>query len=198
MEKRTTQALASLATEEFALVMYWLFEDPTLIISVGVLGQVILAIILIKSGRTVTLLPMLGLLLLTTLGVFIEWVVVTDAEQVSDTIEATRNAVAANNLPDVLKHLAPDAIDLRTRVSAVLPKLKVDEANVKNLKVTINTKAEPLTARAEFIGNITVTGMNMTQQKVVRLFVVKLRRDGDQWLLTEAEHRDFRASGEGQ
>ena len=176
--------------------MYWITEDPTLIISVGILGEVILAIILVKSGRAATLLPMLGLLVLTLLGVLIEWLVVTDAERVSDTIEAARQAVAANNVPEVLNHIAPDAAELRIQVSNVLPKLKVDDAKVKNIKVTVNSKGHPPTARAEFIGNITVTGMNMTQQKVVRLFIIKFRQDGDKWLMTEAEHRDFRASGE--
>jgi hypothetical protein len=176
--------------------MYWLFEDPTLIISVGILGEVILAIILVKSGRAATLLPMAGLLIVTLLGVVIEQMVVTDAERVTDSIEEARQAVAANNVPELLKHIAPDALELRSQITQVLPKLKVEEVKVKNINVTVNSKADPATARAEFIGNITVTGMNMTHMKVVRLFIVKLRRDGEQWVMTDAEHRDFRAGGE--
>jgi hypothetical protein len=176
--------------------MYWLLEDPTLIISVGILGEVILAIILVKSGRAATLLPMLGLLVLTLLGVLLEWMVVTDAERVSDTIEAARQAVAANDVPEVLKHIAPDALELRTQVRTILPKLKIEEAKVKNIKVTVNSQGNPPTARAEFIGNITVTGMNMTHQKVIQLFIVKFRQDGDHWVMTEAEHRPPTASGE--
>ncbi len=174
--------------------MTTLLENPMPLIFFGIIAEAVLGVILLRTGRGVILWAMLGVLLLVLGGLGLERLVVTEAEQVEATLEAVGEALEANDLDRVFQYVAPEAGMSRARAQQALGMYRVTSLKINNLKVTINRLTSPPTAKVRFIGAVSGedrTGMlPYTNHRLG--FEVKLRREGDRWLITEHTEGDPR------
>ncbi|MHB9046469.1 MAG: hypothetical protein ACYC35_11055 [Pirellulales bacterium] len=183
--------------------MTWFLETPVPAIFIGILLEAVLAVILFRTGRGTVLVAMAAVLTLVLVAVAVEWIVVTDVERVEATLDGAAAALESNNLPAVLAYIAPSAQAMRSQVSAILPQVVITKARIRNLKITVNKFTSPPTAKAEFTANFAGKGAGALQgqfpyENYVRAFTVKLRREGDRWLMTEYQDRDIRANADAR
>jgi hypothetical protein len=172
--------------------MSWLTEDPTALVAAGVLIEALLVVALVKSGRGVLFAVMAAVLVVVLAGVLFERSVVTPREEVEATLEDARRAVERNDVESVLSHVDPAASALRGAVRQWLPRIQVQEAAIRDLRITVNEHTNPPTATAEFIGrvngNFHETGYDHTT--VLRHFTVDFHKQGDHWLMTQYQDRE--------
>ncbi len=171
--------------------MDWLTEDPWPLIGVGVAAVLLLGVAFHHTRRIVLLAAVAGVLLMTSLGVLAEWLVVTQREEVENTMYAVAEALESNDLDRVLAHLAPDEEKIRASAKSYLGMFHVLSARVTNMDVTIVRGANPPRARVRFQAWLHVSGSGpdiaMFKQPFKRWFVVGLRKEQDHWLLTNYE-----------
>jgi len=133
-----------------------LFEDPTLYYVCGGLVEVVLLVVLWRTGRGVVLWYMAGVLAVGRGGVLLERLVVTDREQIQAAVEGARQAVAANDLPEVLSYMAPTATEIRQAAEEALRVVRFEEATVHDLQITGDRQARPPRAEARLTGVATL------------------------------------------
>ena len=180
--------------------MQLLFESPWPAIWLGVLAEALLGVAFFNTRRAALLWAMGGALVVTGLLLLTEWAVVTDVESVEYTLEAVAAALEINDVEQVLAHVAPDAGRLRAAIGTYVPRIKISDAKVgRDLKVTVNHLTQPPTARAVFTGRITGESRNPSSgypyDNFLQRFAIKLRQEGDRWLLADYELIDMRGSG---
>lgn len=172
--------------------MSWLFEDPTTLIVAGLLIEALLVVALVNTRRGAIIWAMAGVLVLMGLGVLIERVVVTDREQIADTLDGVIAALESNDVEGVLRYIDPQAGGMRASVRLALSSAHVSDARVYDLVVTVNHHAQPPTAQAEFTGRVKGRyrgEAGSSDGMLLRRFTVDFQRDGDRWLMTAYEDR---------
>lgn len=162
-----------------------LLEDPMPIILFGIIAEAVLGVVLLRTGRGVVLWAMIGVLLLVAAGVGVEWLVMTDAEQVEAVVEGVAAAVAANDRDRVKKYLDPSAKGLRSRVDWEFDRVDFAEARVTNLEITVDDTASPPTAEAAVIGIISIESSSegLLRNNYVIDLVAYLHRTPEGWLI---------------
>jgi hypothetical protein len=165
-----------------------LIESPWPAILFGIIGEAILAVMLLRTGRGVLLWAMAGVLALSLGGVAVERLVVTDRKLVAAVIYDTAAALEANDLKRVLAHVAPEDAYTHEQAALVLGQYEIVELKVRYLEITINRLTSPPTAKAAF--NVIATGKDR-RGEIGRFtwpgkLVVELRRDPDPagWVIT--------------
>ena len=169
-----------------------LFEDPKLIIFVGVIAVAVLASILTRTARyKLVLSAMVGVLLITIAGVVLERVVVTEKEKVEATIDGAAAALEDNDVDRVLYYISESADRTRTRAEWSLEQIEVIDTKIRNLEIIINELTSPPTAEARFDGviyyrlKVASTGREWYPAQIF----VELRRENGRWLITDhVEH----------
>lgn len=172
--------------------MSWLFEDPTTVIVAGVLIEVLLVVALKNTGQRAILWAMGGVLLLVGLAVLVERLVVTDREEISDTLDGAIAALEANDIDRVLSHIDPQATGMRASVRMALANAHITDARVYDLEVKVNRRAEPPVAQANFTGRVKGNYRGETgagEGMLLRKFTVDFRRQDDRWLMTAYQDR---------
>ena len=171
--------------------MGWLFEDPITVIVAVALIEVLLGVALFNSGQGKLLWAMGGVLLLGFLLVVVEMLVVTDREQISDTLSRAAAALETNDAAAVMAFIAPEAGDMRVRAEAALWTFEVQSASFSGLDVTVNSHVTPITAQARFLGKFHGHDRlgRIPYDDAFRRFEVDLRRDGDRWVMTDYRMR---------
>ncbi|HEX7376879.1 MAG TPA: hypothetical protein VF278_07190 [Pirellulales bacterium] len=172
--------------------MSWLFEDPTTILVAGVLIEALLVVALVNSGQRAIVWAMAGVFALLCLGVLIERIVVTDREEISDTLDGVLTAIQANDIEGVLSCIDPQAASMRASVRTALASAHITEARVYDLEVAVNRHDEPPTAQAEFTGRVKGNYRGEAgagEGMLLRKFTVDFRRAGDRWLMTGYQDR---------
>jgi hypothetical protein len=166
--------------------MSLLFENPLRIIFIGVIVEVILGIVLLRTGRGALLWAMIGVFALTGIAVVVERLVVTEKERVEMTLDGITSALEANDLNRVLGFIAPTAVQTRNRAAWALGRIEVQSARIYRLEITINRLTTPMTARASFFGHISYRDRQgeIPYSNYGSRFVVDLRKQGDAWVVT--------------
>ena len=90
-------------------IMYYLIEDPTLIIFLGIVIEAALGIALVRTGRGVLLWIMLGVLVVCLTGVIGQRFIITERKCVVQTLDGVAAALEANDVDKVWTYLTPDA-----------------------------------------------------------------------------------------
>ena len=172
--------------------MTWLVENPMPVIYVTVLVQLILLGILVMTGRGVMLFAMVGVGALAGALLLIEYLVVTDREEIQDTLSATAAAIAANDATTVKQFIAPEDERTRNRIDQEFDDYYFESVSIKsNLKIEV-TKGDPPTALATF-NAVAVGGDKQGGTRgvtVPRFLKVWLRKDGPNWVITRHEDHD--------
>jgi hypothetical protein len=178
--------------------MSWLLEDPTWWWVGGAALLAMLGIALVQTGRGALLGAMAGVLVLTALGLAVEWLVVTPREEVEGSLEQLRAALEANDISGVLAGLHPNAGALRQEAESRLPDMQVQEARVSGLEIGIDPR-DPNTAQAKFFGRINFRDPSgqVPYENMVRRFLLTFQRQDGRWLVSDYRLDDI-APGLGQ
>jgi hypothetical protein len=132
-----------------------IYEQPGTILIIGVIAEVIALGGLMKTGQRAILIPVVVIPLLTIGLLGLERYIVTDREEVRDTIHGLAQAVENNDLPAVLEYLSDRVPDAKRRAKAEFPRYQFDDVSVKsNLEIEVFEENVPPKASATF--NVTV------------------------------------------
>ncbi len=161
-------------------------DSPWPAILFGIIGEAVLAVMLLRSGRGVLLGAMAGVLALSLAGVGVERLVVTDNKLIAAVIYDAAAALEANDLPRVLAHVATDDVYTREQARLVLSEVEITALKVRALDIKINRLTSPPSAKDTF--NIIASGRDrrgeMGQGTRPGKLVVDLRRDPGGWIIT--------------
>jgi hypothetical protein len=172
--------------------MTWFVEDPTPIWIVGGLAQLVLFVILWRTGRMAVVPVMAGAALLAGLLLLAEHLIVTDREQVLDVLDTAAAAFEQNDQALLLAQISDrdDAAALRQQANTALGRANFKTVTfVTTPKITINRHTPSPTATAVFTvrADVESTGADQMRTTVVRKLKLTLRQDGDPWRLITAE-----------
>jgi hypothetical protein len=172
--------------------MTWFVESPWPAITLGVVLEVALAIVLVRTGRGAVLVAMAAVLAVTIALVLLERAVVTEMESIEGTLETASAALEANDPAKVLELFALDS-PRRAEVETALSRFTVREARVgRDLQIRTNRLTSPPSASAYFTGRIEAHDQDgeVPYEHLIRKFKVTLHRDGDRWLLYDYAAED--------
>ena len=170
--------------------MSFLLESPLPAVIVGGMLTAILIGGWIQTALTWLLPSAAGVLLVTGSLVWLENAVVTEREEVEQTLQEIVEVVAEEALDGLLAHLHPDAEHARSKVRAEFPKYEFGEISIRpNLEVTI-IEGTPLAARATFnvVADGGIRSLGMEDVTVRRYVEVKFRQLNGRWLVHDYEH----------
>lgn len=167
--------------------MTWLLESPWPAIVVGALAEIALICIFFATGRVKLLIGMAAVAVLAGGMFLLQWWVVTDREQIRQNVFDAAKAVEQGDVDGVIKFISPSAKAVQDRARQVSA-MRLREVRVADdLKIDVRDDVEPKQARVSGICSVGVTGMMSGVVPVnVTLF---MRKDGDHWLIYDAEHR---------
>jgi hypothetical protein len=167
--------------------MSWLFEDSTVVLLATGIIAIGFLVAFLKTGRGLYLLWLGGIGLVALALVLVERYVVTDRERIEDTLYGAAEALEANAVEEVLEYLSPAAEPLRAEVRSRMQSLKVEEANVADLRIELSPLELPPKAIARFLGLLRFAPGEAPYDRLLRRVTVKLVKEGDRWLVESYE-----------
>jgi hypothetical protein len=170
-------------------------DGPIPILCLGIVLEIVLGLILLRTGRGWALIAM-GLVAVATLAAIgIERLIVTDAKRVKATLEHARAAVEANDIKLALDYFDPQAAKLREWAKQVPGRVRFTEVKIKDLQVTIDGKSDPPRAEAKFFGWATFESSEIPFRNYAAELTVEIRPIGGRWLITRVlkEEKPFGA-----
>jgi len=156
--------------------------------------MIVLGVMLAISGRRALVAAMILVAAATAGLVVLERVVVTEREEVADTLDSIAQSLVANDVPAVVGALSKTC-PRRAEVQSVLSHVTVSGARVGgDLEVTVNRLTSPPSATTTFTGRIDAKDNRGTvpYEHIFRKFKVTLHKEGDRWLITNFDDTDVR------
>jgi hypothetical protein len=136
--------------------MSLLLESPWPALVIGVIVEAVLAIAFLRTGLAKILIAMAGVLAITLLLLLVERVVVTEFEEIEDTLYAAAAAIEAGDVQRVVDYVSPQAPELKQYAERALRQFTLSEVRIGNdLKVQVNPLASPRSADVHFTVKIT-------------------------------------------
>jgi hypothetical protein len=175
--------------------MNWLYEQPLIIVVLGVAFILGLGAAWSASGRNELLYSMAGVLLLVIGGLVVERMVVTDREAIRATLQQIARDVQSNNHRAVTRHVYSGAPELKHKAEAELPNYHFTECRISKVnELNVDPSAEPRSAIVEF--NVIVSGTfrhsgfegTGTYPRWVQLHMLR-EKDG-RWTVESYKHDD--------
>ena len=169
-------------------------ESPWPAVALCTLLLLVFGAIFVRTGRASVVVAMLAVIGALVGLVVVERMIVTETEEVEDTLHGIAENLTANKVPEILASFAPNCPGIGQARSA-LNSFTVESAMVgRDLEVRINKLTSPPTATAFFTGRIQATDNSGTipYQNYIRKFKVKLERHGDRWLIADYDDGDLR------
>ncbi len=173
--------------------MSWLFENPTLVLTVGGIAAAVVLIAFFQSGRGIWLVWLAAVLVVVAALWGLERIVVTDREQIENTFYTAAASLEAGDTEAVLEHVAPNATSLRSEIASRMRSTRFEEARITDLAIEFSDP-QRTAAQARASGRLSIQstgGLHLQPFGRVRFALVK---DGDRWLFTayEFERRSCR------
>jgi hypothetical protein len=167
-------------------------DGPNSILCAGIILEIVLGLVLLRTGRGSALIAMGIVALATLLAIGVERLIVTDAKRVKATLEHARAAVETNHVQLALDDVDPNAAELREWVERVPGHVRFSAVQIKNVEVTIDRKSIPPRAEAKFFGTATFGGNQFSDFKYAADLKIELRPINGRWLITAVlEERPF-------
>jgi hypothetical protein len=130
--------------------MTWLTEDPTWIIILAAVVEGVLIIALLTT-RLVKVLAAIGVVAaLAVVLVLVEWLIVTDREQVQNTLQRLVANVKGGRVEAVVSDISsrPEGLALQTLVRRYLPEVDVERIAIQELDIHVDAPPPPNLAQA--------------------------------------------------
>ena len=181
--------------------MTWITEEPLPILFVGVLIEGFLLIALLQTARRALLYLMIVTGILFGGLLLVEFVVVTDAEEVEMMLDTMAADLERDDLPALLAHISDTAPELQQMARTRLKQVVVSRAAIKgNLQITVRRQKNRSWAIAKF--NVVIIASDRTGTvegyRYARYLVVRLRKQGGRWRMTGfEEHHPLRPGAGG-
>jgi hypothetical protein len=174
-------------------------ETPWPAVLTCTVALVVFGVLFMRTGRASMIVAMAAIVGALVGLVVLEQTIVTDTEEVQDTLHGIAEHLAANNVPEVLAAFAPNCPGL-AQARPVLSRVTVESATIgRDLEVRISKLTSPASATAFFTGRIQAKDNSGTipYEHYIRKFKVKLERHGDRWLIADYEDLDPRSKDSG-
>ncbi len=164
-----------------------LFEDPILVVTLGMMAEILLLIVFINTRHRGVLGAMGAILVLVGVLLGTEWLVVTDRERIELCLDQGVDALERGDLETIFDLTAPTAALTRARARWALANFNFRHISLRNLQIELNPLTVPPTARASF------RALFSFEDKARRIprryheagFEVEFARHGDRWLVTD-------------
>jgi hypothetical protein len=180
-------------------VINYLAENAIVIWMCGAVLVTMCGIVYYQTKASTALLAMLVAVLTTASLLVAERWIETPREAVVRSLQEIADAIEANDLPEVLSHIAPNATPVRSDAEALMPLVKVNKANIVGTpEVTLNIATQPLTATVVSQGFIDATlKKNGMKGGYLDRVTIEYVLDGDRWLIESyrADRNWHRAAG---
>jgi hypothetical protein len=163
----------------------WFTENPTpVLFACGAVAMVLL-LRFFKTGHVRSLLPILGVAAFAGAAVLVDYLVVTDREQVQNVIYGAAADAERNDLDAVMKFISPGASTVREDLKRWVGKTKLSLVKIAQLDVHVDIEANPPTATARFWVRAEGEAHNETAiyHNYVGRLIVDFRREGEKWLV---------------
>jgi hypothetical protein len=167
--------------------MTWFVESPWPSLMLGVVLEVILAIALVRTSRGAIVGLMIVVLVLTVGMVILERAIVTETEEVEDSLDRVAAALVANDAPAVLACFSPQCPRL-AELRSILSRVTVRVAKIGgDLEVQPNHLTQPPSAICYFTGHVEAKDGRgeVPYEHMVRKFKVTLRKEGGRGLIAD-------------
>src|ERR1044072_7821242 len=113
--------------------MNWLFEQPLLIVILGMIVVLGLGAAWSATGRTAFLYGVGAALLLMIAGLVVERLVVTDKEAIRQTLLIIAHDVKRNDRQAVLRHIHSSRDEIKRKAEAEMPRYHFTECRVTRI-----------------------------------------------------------------
>ncbi len=167
--------------------MTWFVESPWPALALGGAAEAALAVWYVRSGRAAAWVGMAIAAAAVCGMVIFERVVVTESEQIEDTLHAVAEALLADDTKGVLTYFSANS-PKRAEVQNILSHVRVKSARIgTDLEIHIDHLASPPTATTRFTGYVEGRDLRgeIPYEHFIRRFTVTLRREGDHWLIAD-------------
>jgi len=166
--------------------MAWLFEDPTTVLTAGVLIQVLLVVVLVRTGRGAILAAMGGVFVVVVVLLAVEIAVVTPTEEIQATLFDAAAAAEANDVDRFMSFIAPDSDERFSELQARIPRFEVQRVRIGQLDIAVAEGGNPDTAAARLIVSVTAHDREsqIPRDKFIARLRIELRKIDDRWLMT--------------
>lgn len=155
-----------------------------------------LAVVVYSQLRnTASLIAILVVLLLTATLLVVEHLIITPREAVERTLYDLAAAIEADDLPGVLRFIAPQSAEVRSDAETLMPLVDVEKARILGTpEITVNETGQPATATVNCQGLVDVTvkqnGMKTPYTDHVQIHFVE---SNSAWLIESyTPKRDWR------
>ncbi len=172
--------------------MTWLIESFWPAVTLGVVLELVLAIAFVRTGRSLAIVGMVAVLVVTVGLVALERYVVTEQEEIEDLLFAAEAALERNDAEALLAVFTP-ASPRRNEVANVMSRFHVRDAHVgRDLEIRTSALTSPPSAHAFFTGRVegSDTRGEVPYEQVIRKFAVTLHRSDNRWLIHDYEMSD--------
>lgn len=173
--------------------MTTLLENPVPTMVGGLMLTIILIGSWLKTGHR-SLLAVALVVVALAIGLLVaERMVLTDREQVEQTLQIIARDVESGDLERMLSHVHPEADDTRDAAAREIPQYRIKSVRIKRgVEVKLNLKHDPPEATADF--NVVVEGADTVglfgERQVPRFVSVRFWKDGDRWKVKDYRHAD--------
>lgn len=133
--------------------MNLLLENPLPIWSLGAVCLAITLIVFLAKRSLGSVLAVAGVIAGTALLLLLESIVITPSEEVEESLANVLEAIKANDLPQVLAMIDPNAKHVRNDAETLMPQVKVKETGATSVRVEF-ADSNPLEATSFFRGRI--------------------------------------------
>jgi hypothetical protein len=161
-----------------------MLDGPIPILCTGIILEIVLGLILLRTGRGWAMIGMGLVAVATLLGIGVERLIVTDTKRVKATLENARAAVEANHVQLALQYVDPKATELREWALQMAVHLRFTEVTIKDVEVTFDRKSVPPRAEAKFFATATFASNQFSDVKYPTELTVELRPIDGRWLVT--------------
>jgi len=172
----------------------WLFEQPLIIVGLGVALILALGAAWTASGRQELLYALVAAIALLFVGLITERLVKTDKEQIRATLQEIARDVKSNDRTKVLRHIHSGATAIKQQAQAELPKYTFTEFRITKIHlIDVDASAEPRSAVVEcnVVGGGSFHEHGMEMDHVPRWVKLQLLREKDgRWAVAGYEHDD--------
>lgn len=160
-------------------------ESPVPYLLLGLVAESILLIVYLQTRRTAFLAAIVVVASLTAAGILVEQMVVTDREAVEQTVYNLAEAIEADDVQGVLRHVSPQAGQARADAQREMGRYEVELARIISpLEIEFFDNTSPPTARVSFRAVVRVKeGRSGVAFPATLDFVITFAREGDRWLL---------------
>lgn len=176
--------------------MTWLYEQPLVIVVIGIVVLLGLGVAWSSTGRKELAIAAGLALLLVIVALAIERLVVTDGEAIRQTLQEIAHDVATNNHRALLRHIADSAPELKQRANKEMPNYKFTDCRVTRIhNIQIDAGGAPKAAVVEFnvvaSGSFHYEGMDLNDSNVARWVRLHFVKDKDgRWKVEDYQHDD--------